>query len=606
MSQFLPSTVKTLVDLLLYRTQQQKTQIAYQFLIDGEAETEGLTYQDLYRYACAIAVKLQSQYTPGNRILLLYQPGLDYIAAFLGCLYAGMIAVPAYPPRLNRSLHRLQSILADCDAAAILTTQQIRLSLETSIQKIHEFTNLHWITTDSDTLHDWDSWHPPPIRAETLAFLQYTSGSTSVPKGVMISHRNLLHNLQSLHQCFEISDQSSGVIWLPPFHDMGLIGGILQPLYSGFPVTLMSPLMFIQRPFRWLNAISTHRATISGGPNFAYDLCVKKITSEQKENLDLSCWELAFNGAEPINPHTLEQFSAAFAPCGFQAHAFYPCYGMAETTLIATGGKKQHPPIFKTIQSRALGQNVALPLEHDGQESRTLVGCGQSLPDQRIIIVNPETRLSCAEHEVGEIWVQGPSVAAGYWNRDSLSSFHGYLADNGFKRPAQKQQKIPTDTTANVRITAEKDEMGPFLRTGDLGFLSQGELFCTGRMKDVIVIHGANHYPQDIEWTIEDECYACLRAGCIAVFAVLHNNQEQVVVLAEVERSYLNPDKHSEQFDKIIRALRQKIWQHHQLSVHQFVLIRTGTLPKTSSGKIQRHQCQESYLAGTLACIHTG
>lgn len=574
-----PPEMTTLVDLLQYRARAQPDHLAYRFLVDGETETTSLTYGELDLQARRIAVMLRSQHNPGDRILLLYPPGLDYITAFFGCLYAGMIAVPAYPPRANRSLTRLQSIISDCQATVVLTTSTMLGSLEKSIQEIPQLETLHWISNDTLQSFSAHDWQRPPITAQNLAFLQYTSGSTSTPKGVMISHRNLWHNLQSIHTLFDFPDHGIDFSWLPLYHDMGLIGGVLEPLYSGRPIILMSPLMFIQRPLRWLDAISRYQVNVTGGPNFAYDLCVRKITPEQKQSLDLSHWELAFNGAEPIPHTTLRQFSEAFASCGFKPTAFYPCYGMAETTLIASGGLKHQLPKQKTIQVNALGKNQVLAPDNPTQECQTFVSCGQPLSDQTLIIVNPETLTPCDDNTIGEIWVNGPSVAQGYWNQAEMTAsiFHAHLSD--------------------------PHHNGPFLRTGDLGFLDQGELYFAGRLKDVMVIHGKNHYPQDIEWTIEQEQYPYFRPSCIVAFSINHLGAEQVVIMAEVERQYVNGAKHRETLANAVTLLKKKVWQQHDLQIHQFILIRTGTLPKTSSGKIQRYRCRENFLTGDISTV---
>jgi acyl-CoA synthetase (AMP-forming)/AMP-acid ligase II len=334
--------------------------------------------------------------------------------------------------------------------------------------------NIHWLTTDTIPPGIEDTWQKPSINADTLAFLQYTSGSTGTPKGAMLSHRNLLYNAAMTQHLMGHSHTSKFVSWLPIYHDMGLIGGVLQPLYGDFPCIMMPPASFLQSPYRWLKAISHYQATTSGGPNFAYELCVQKISQQQRETLDLSSWSVAFNGAEPIRCDTLEHFAAAFAPCGFRWEAFYSCYGMAEAALMISGGLHTASPIIKTVQGEALESDRVLATSAESENVRTLIGCGQTLPGQKIAIVNPETLTRCQPDEVGEIWVSGPSVGVGYWNRteETERTFRAYLSDTG---------------------------EGPFLRTGDLGFLQDGELFITGRAKDLIIIRGRNLYPQDIE-----------------------------------------------------------------------------------------------------------
>ena len=611
---------KTLVDLLQNRAIENPKQIGYSFLIDGETDQINLTYQQLEQRSQAIAAYLQSVCPPGEVALLLYQPGLEYITAFFGCLYAGVIAVPAYPPRPNRSLERIQTIIRDSKAKIALTTKSIISSLERRASETPELDNLGWLATDLIPDNFAEKWQEPNINEDTLAFLQYTSGSTATPKGVMITHQNLLHNSGLIHQFFGHSPQSKGIIWLPPYHDMGLIGGILQPLYGGFPVMLMSPLMFLQSPVRWLQAISRYQGTTSGGPNFAYDLCVRKTKPEQIQTLDLSSWEVAFNGAEPISAEVLERFTNTFSVCGFRREAFYPCYGMAEATLIISGGNKLFPPVETTIETSALEQNqIVLVSQTEG--TKTLVGCGQTLPDQQIKIVHPEKLTLCAEGEVGEIWVSGPSIAQGYWHKpeETKQTFAAYLAE----APQNK-----------------------FMRTGDLGFLKAGELFVTGRLKDVIIINGRNHYPQDIEWTVE-QSHPLIRPGCIASFSVEVSGEERLVVVAEVERNFrqllrgsqnskarsvareakqsqsqkyestdesvssIGVDFFSQRNGKcgtenfnnsqdLIKSIQRSVSRNHDLQIYQILLLKPGAIPKTSSGKVQRYACRKGFLAGTL------
>jgi amino acid adenylation domain-containing protein len=593
------------VDLLRQRAHQQPDRLAYTFLSDGEAKEERLTYAELDRRARAIAARLQNLASTGDRVRLLYPPGLDYIAGFFGCLYAGVIAVPAYPPnptRLKRTLPRLQAIVRDSEANVALTTKQImsmvRLlkagtKVSESLDKVGvvrktmdflkadrplsaeagDLASLRWIATDSldDGLES--EWKEPEIDQETLAFLQYTSGSTGTPRGVMLSHGNLLHNSTLISHGFDMTPDSEGVIWLPMYHDMGLIGGVLQPLYLGCHCTLMSPLAFLQWPLRWLKVISRIKdgPVVSGGPNFAYDLCVRKISSEQRAALDLSNWTLAFSGAEPIRPDTLDRFVEAFAPCGFRREAFYACYGLAEATLFVTGGLKTEPPVICQVQKEALEKNRVAVTSDDREGVLRLVGCGRELLDQKIAIVHPETRTRCQPDEVGEIWISSPSVARGYWNRpeETEQTFRAYLADTG---------------------------EGPFLRTGDLGFVRDGELYVTGRMKDLIIIRGRNHYPQDIELTVE-KCHPELRPGCSAAFSVEVEGEERLVVVQEVRRTK------KIDFDGLISTIRQAIAEVHELQAYAVVLIKPRTIPKTSSGKIQRYAARAAFLSGKLSVV---
>ncbi|MBW4504699.1 MAG: fatty acyl-AMP ligase [Scytonema hyalinum WJT4-NPBG1] len=565
--------VSSLVDLLRLRSQNQSDLKAYTFLQDGETASVFLTYQELDRQARAIAAALQSINAAGERALLLYPAGLDFIAAFFGCLYASVVAVPAYPPRPNQNMSRLQAIVSDAQATVALTTTSLLGNIESRFAENPEFPKLQWLATDNIVGNQAQSWQEPDLQASDLAFLQYTSGSTGTPKGVMVSHGNLLHNSALIQKSFADTPNSRGVTWLPPYHDMGLIGGVLQPLYVGAPTILMPAVAFLQKPLRWLKAISSFKATTSGGPNFAYDLCIRKITPEQRANLDLSSWEVAFTGAEPIRAETLEQFARTFADCGFRKEAFHPCYGMAETTLIVSGSMKSTPPILRYINGEELEQNrvVASIGEQEGI-TRAIVGCGKSL-EEKILIVDPESLTPRPDNQVGEIWVHGPTVAGGYWNRSELTqqTFHAYLAN-----------------------TTE----GPFLRTGDLGFLQDGELFVTGRLKDVIIIRGQNHYPQDIELTVE-KSHPALRPGCGAAFTVEVKGEERLVIVQEVERTYLRKLNVNE----VVGNICQAVASEHSLQVYAAVLVKTGSIPKTSSGKIQRYACRSGFLSGSLNVV---
>ena len=586
----LKNTIKaeTLVDILRRRAKEKPHQEVYKYLIDGETEETSLTYEQLEQKAKAIAAHLQSICSPQDRVLLLYPSSIDYITAFFGCLYAGVIAIPAYPPRPNRSLNRIHNILHNADTKIALTSTDTLQTLEHQLAKTTELQDLNWITTNTISSQLAQNWKSPNISAESIAFLQYTSGSTAEPKGVKIAYKNLLHNMEAIHRCFRHSTQSRGVIWLPPYHDMGLIGGILQPLYGDFPVTLMSPLMFLQNPLRWLKAISREGATTSGGPNFAYDLCVRKFKPEQLTDLDLSTWQVAFNGAEPINHETLSKFAHTFAPYGFDYSAFYPCYGMAEATLIISGGSKHTAVVTKTVQGKALEKNKIAIADASEINPHTLVSCGGSLQDQKIVIANPETMVSCKRGEVGEIWVSGSSIAQGYWRQPQITeeTFNAYLRDT---------------------------KAGPFLRTGDLGFLDQGELFFTGRLKDMIVIKGRNHYPQDIEKTVEST-NPWIRPSCVASFSIETKGEEKLVVLAEVERRYWSSNRTTKTANSnssiatnklisvkdLTQLIKREISKHHDLQTYTVLLLKPGSLPKTSSGKIQRHACRGDFLAQTM------
>ncbi|MFN8598254.1 MAG: fatty acyl-AMP ligase, partial [Anaerolineae bacterium] len=564
----------TLVELLRQRAHTQPDQVAYTFLGDDETEAAPLTYIELDRRARAIAAELQRDDVKGQRVFLLYPPGLAYIAGFFGCLYAGAVAVPAYPPdvdRLNRTLPRLLAMLADAQATVVLTTTEILGLAEYVFEEAPELKALRWLATDDLSSDQAALWQSPALDRCDLAFLQYTSGSTRQPRGVMLSHANLLHNSKLIAQAFETCSDSIGVIWLPPYHDMGLIGGILQPIYGGFPCVLMSPISFLRQPLRWLQTITQHKGTISGGPNFAYDLCVRKITPEHRATLDLSSWHVAFNGAEPVRAETLDRFAETFKDCGFRREAFYPCYGLAESTLIVSGGSTTEPPITCHVHKTALQRHQIIEAATTDRAATHLIGCGRPLADLQAIVVDPDALRPCPPDVIGEIWLAGPSVAHGYWNQaeETQRVFQARLAD---------------------------DAQQSFLRTGDLGFVKDGELFITGRLKDLIILRGRNHYPQDIELTVE-RSHPALRSGCGAAFSIDVNGEEQLVIVQEADT------RQSLDATEIAAIIRQAVIDAHDVQAYSIVLIEPRSIPKTSSGKIQRHACKAEYLSGTLSVI---
>ncbi|MET0626409.1 MAG: MupA/Atu3671 family FMN-dependent luciferase-like monooxygenase [Pyrinomonadaceae bacterium] len=541
----------TLVELLRRRALRQPDGRAYTFLGGGEGEESHLTYGELDRLARAVAARLQAMNAERERVLLLYPAGLEYIAAFFGCLYAGAVAVPTYPPRLNRNLSRLQSIAGDSGATLALAPESLLSKVRPLVEQTPRLHDVRWLSTGDAEAEAGaaEEWREPDVSGETLAFLQYTSGSTAAPKGVMVTHGNLLHNEGLIQKVFGQTAESVIVGWLPLYHDMGLIGNVIQPLYVGARCVLISPAAFLQQPFRWLRLISDYKATTSGGPNFAYDLCSRKVTPEERATLDLSSWRVAFNGSEPIRPETLERFAETFAPCGFRREAFHPCYGLAEATLIVTGRSGENLPV--------------------SEEAR--VGCGAALPGQRLVVAHPESLKECEPGEVGEVWVSGPSVARGYWNRpdETERTFDARLADTG---------------------------EGPFLRTGDLGFLRDGELFVVGRLKDLIIIRGRNLYPQDIEHTAE-ESHAALRPGCGAAFSVEEAGEERLVVVQELDRG------RRADAEEVVEAVRRKVAEEHEVQASAVVLIRHGSILKTTSGKIQRRDCKAAFLEGKLEVV---
>lgn len=585
----------TLVEILRQRAQYQPHRRAYTFLVDGECEEISRTYSELDLQARAVAAQLQSLAETGQRALLLFPPGLEFISAFMGCLYSGVIAVPVYPPhpaRVERHIPRILGITRNAKPAIVLTTHAILEKTEIFFNGAPELRNMTWLSTDTINEAQAAKWQAPPLNSDTPAFLQYTSGSTTAPRGVMLNHGNLMHNERMIRQGMEQSSDSLVVGWLPLYHDMGLIGNVLQPLFTGYPCILMSPVTFLQRPFRWLQAISRFRATTSGGPNFAYDLCVKKVIPEQRTLLDLSAWELAFVGAEPINHETLERFANYFAPCGFRPEAFYPCYGLAEATLFVSGGAKQARHIVRSFPHAPNQDSPQSGDDFKRNGKRQLVGCGHTVMDQEIVIADPHTLIESPPGQEGEIWVAGPNVAPGYWNNKDETErvFQAYLA--------------------NTRTR-------PFLRTGDLGILKDGELFVTGRIKDLVIIDGTNHYPQDIEWAV-DQSHPALRAGCCAAFSIEADGREQLVIAAEVEprcrpaddlpnSDQANPAANHNRrpiiVEEVVKAIRQTVSRQFDLAVYDVVLLKAGAVFKTSSGKVMRHACRAAYLNGSLETL---
>ena len=563
-----------LLSVLDQRASQSPEKLAYIFLKDRENQEQTITYQQLSQISKRIAARLQSLIPPGAIALLLYPQGLEFIAAFLGCLSAGIIAVPAYPPKQNQKISRLIAIIEDSQPQIILTTSFLLENIQPKLENFLDLSVTQFLATDNLNDDQDFEFHLPEISGDTLAFLQYTSGSTGSPKGVMISHDNIANNSVYIQKAFELTEKSVSVTWLPSFHDMGLIDGIIQPLYTGFLGIVMSPESFLKNPMLWLQAITKYRATHSGSPNLGYELCVRRITPEQQKSLDLSSWLSAYNGAEPIRRKTLDNFSDKFQSSGFKSQYFYPCYGMAEATLMISGGNIEDEPVYLNVQSESLKNNQIVEAEKDSENYQELVGCGHAWQDMEVKIVDPESCLECGENQVGEIWIFGSSIAQGYWH--------------------QEEQTIATFQAKLANTTDERN----FLGTGDLGFIRADELFITGRIKDVIIIWGRNHYPQDIEYSVQ-QSHKALRLDCGAAFTIEIDNQEKLVIVQEVERTYLAHLNVNEVFSTI----RETVALDHALQVYAIALIKPASIPKTSSGKIQRHACCHAFLTETLAIV---
>ncbi|OCB47350.1 fatty-acid--CoA ligase [Mycobacterium vulneris] len=564
----------TLTDLLQQRAETHRDKVAFSFSYDGDdVNRTQLTYADLDRRARAIASTLQRLGAAGERVLVLCRPGLDSIAGFFGCIYAGAVAVPVH----ERLAPRLSSVVPDAHARFALATAETQSKIKAAIDELAEGRDLQWVRTDeeADSTGEADDWVAPDLDAGAIAMVQYTSGSTTTPKGVALTHRNLMHNMETIRQVWHGDDTAISVFWLPSHHDMGLIGGILSMLYVGCTTHLMSPSSFVKRPMGWLEALSRHRATFTAAPNFAYDLCVEHSTAEQRAALDLSNLATAMNGAEPVQATTLAQFAEAFAPAGFRPEAFCPVYGLAEATLLVSGGSDAELPVVAHIDRTGLQSDRVVDARPELSSTVTLVSCGRPRGDQQVVIVDPATHRPCAADEVGEIWIAGPSAGWGYWARAE-------------------------ETAQTFSAVLPEPSAGPFLRTGDLGFLRAGELFITGRCKDLVVIRGGNYYPNDIERTVQ-ACHSVLVSGRGAAFAIRPGlgAVERLVIVQEVDHQR-DPDA---DLAEVAATVREAVSERYGLEPNSVLLVPHVSIPTTSSGKIQRGQCRRQFLDGEIAPV---
>ncbi|MGW0768588.1 beta-ketoacyl synthase N-terminal-like domain-containing protein [Streptomyces sp. NPDC002676] len=576
-----PSDVpfRTLVDLLRARSEDNGRQVAFSFLPDGTAVSQELTFADLDVRARAIAARLQEIASPGDRVLMLYPSGPEFAVAFYGCLYAGMVAVPAYPPRSDKHAARLYAVAEDCGATVIAAPGALHDQLAARGTDMAPATSARWIATDSIPSEAADDWRRPDLEADQLAFLQYTSGSTGNPKGVMLTHANLLHNLGMMAHAMDHAERPVLVSWLPLFHDMGLIANLLLSLYWGARLVYMPPEAFLQDPIRWLRALSEHGGTFTCAPNFAYDLCVRRTRPEDREGLDLSGWRIALNAAEPIRADTLDRFAGLYTAHGFRASSWYPAYGLAENSVFVTSGLAGEGARVHHLDGLALEQDRAVPTEPGAPGARAVLACGRPHLDQRLLIVDPDTRMPLERGSVGEIWLSGPSAGQGYWQRpqESAEAFGNTLAED-------------------AAGAGEAAGSLPWLATGDKGFLdADGQLCITGRIKDLIIVRGRNLYPQDLERTVEDADPA-FRPGCTAAFAVDAEGQERVVVVQEVRHDEVDAER-------IGPAVAAALAAEHEVTLDALVLLRTRAIPKTSSGKIARRAAKQGYVNGTLDTV---
>ncbi len=558
----------TFVDVLSRHAQESPQRRIFTFLDHDGGEAATLDYGQLDGRAREVAVALQERELAGERALVVYPPGIEFIEALFGCVYAGAIAVPCPPPDPGRKYAgpRMRQLVADATPRVVLTVGGV----EGSIREVLGADAPEIVSTDAELGADPEAWSDPGSAAGDVVVLQYTSGSTAVPRGVMVTHDNVLDNCEFIAEGLDLDDAPvGGVMWLPPYHDMGLIGGMFSPVHTGRAMTLMSPVAFLLDPLAWLRAISQRRATTSGGPNFAFDLCVRRSTPEQREGLDLSCWKTAYNGAEPVRPETIEAFSEAFAPFGFERSAFYPCYGLAEATLMVTGPEKGPPPRVMVAAAAELEQG-AFVAGGDAEPSIRLTSCGRPRPGAQVRIVDPDSHEPCADATIGEVWVAGRSVAAGYWDREP-----------------------ETRATFDARLAADGD--GPFLRTGDLGFILDGELYVTGRIKELLVVDGRALYPATIELAVEAAVPA-LRHNCSAAFLIEAGENRRLGLVAEVREDH-------GALESVYEAMRAAVKGRFELELGAICLIEPRTIPRTSSGKTQRGRCRELFLRGGLRSV---
>jgi acyl-CoA synthetase (AMP-forming)/AMP-acid ligase II len=552
---------QTLLCQLAHWSEDRPDRRAYAFLAGGRLEDE-LSYAALRDRVEALGARLAACGRPGDRAMLMLPPGLDYVVAFLACLAARRVAVTAYAPGPEKSARRLAAILRDsrpavvlCPAAAAPAVGALADDAGLAPRILHPESG-----AGADAGGRLDL--PTDLAPDELALLQYTSGSTSAPKGVMVTHGNLLHNSEAIRRLFRHDADTRVVSWLPPFHDMGLVGGILQSLHCGGASHLMSPIEFLQRPHRWLQAISAHRATSAGGPDFAFRHCVERVKPEQMADVDLGSWRVAFNGAETVHASTLDAFADKFAPWGFRRASFLPCYGLAEATLLVSAGAAEGGAVAATFDRASLQAGYAQAAAAPG--GQPLVGAGRAAHGQQVAIVAPDSRRECLDGEVGEICVAGTGVARGYW-----------------ERPAETAQAF------GLELPGRADD-GRFLRTGDLGFRRGGELFVCGRLKDLIVLKGQNFHPPDIEGALHARAGAG-RANAVAAFSLSVRDEEHLAVAQEVEgRAH---DRAG--LERRIRATRSTVFSESGVSPHVVFLMRAGSLPRTTSGKIQRQRCRD-------------
>ncbi|WP_067182563.1 fatty acyl-AMP ligase [Microtetraspora niveoalba] len=564
----------TLSTVLRAQAARRPDDRAYGFLRDGEELTETLTYAELDAAATARAASFTALGLSGGSAVLLHPTGPEFVRALYGCVRAGVSCAPTPVPDGRKALARLRRIADDAGASAVLTTGAVKRDLEERFAGLPELDGIAIVDTESMPPADPRRLSEPA--PDDVALLQYTSGSTGAPKGVMVTHANFLANVTETERSFPVGDDGVVVSWLPLFHDMGLLLTVVFPLCAGVPAYLMPPDAFVRRPARWLEAISRFRGTHAAAPSFAYELCVRTAAEGRVDPaLDLSSWRAAINGAEPVRWHVVRAFAETFAPFGLPRTAPCPGYGLAENTLKATANPPHLPPSALWVSADALLSGRVEILDEDDPAAKPLVGSGVTTGSTRVEIVDPGTMAACPPGRVGEIWIHGPCVAAGYLGR-----------------PAE------TAETFLARLSGEAEERA-YLRTGDLGFVHDGELYVAGRLKDVIIRKGRNHYPQDIELTAES-AHPGLRPNCAAAFSVDDGEHERLVVVVEADGRVLRSTRPDVLRERIGEAIREE----HRLRADEVLLVRRGLLPRTTSGKVRRRACRAGYLNGELKAAH--
>ncbi|GBF82341.1 AMP-binding protein [Aphanothece sacrum] len=570
----------SLGEVLAYWAKVKPDGKAYTMLNANGLEDSCITYGELHSQALNVARCLLSQGLRSRNVVLLYPPGIEFIVGFFGCLYAGVVPAPIHTPKRNRSNQKIANLVLCANAAAILLPEAQKQEFRNILMKEENWPkDLMYVSTDAiSELPTYGEGQLPKIDGSMLAFLQFTSGSTSLPKGVMISHQNCLNNIEMIVSMSQITSSCTTVSWLPHHHDLGLVAHLLHSIYSGGHCVILAPTTFVSQPIQWLRAITKYRAEYTGGPNFAYQLCIDKIPTTEQQNLDLSSLRMVINAAEPVNPQTLWDFSQKFAKNGFKSQMFLPAYGMAEATVFISSGFVDGEPVFKTVDWTKLSTDNIASDPINGAKEKVFIGCGHAWLDQEVHIFNPDLSYKVPPNHIGEIWVTGSNVMSGYYNN--------------------------SEATAKTLVSVEGDHR-LYLRTGDLGFMDdKGELYITGRLKDMMIINGVNYYPQDIELCVE-QAHRDIRSSGVIAFSVSGATGEELVIVAELNKAGITKMKQSGYLEELVEAISSKVGEQFELSLNQLIFLKIGRIPKTSSGKLRRQQCKQECLQGIPDALAT-